>query len=213
MKKRKLTGFIKSAPIIVLLAMNPATLNSDIPNKYMPLNAQELTEVVAQTPTNNISTLNLSAVQAPEDAEYPLGWAYLRGKAIKEVIPTVGGGRKANLVLSGTRDTKDVYKVYYIDAKMKDGNLYHRPPEVHSLIYHDLGEENGFLGIKLQDYLYHDKNEPNKLTGYMYREMPLDDKSAQYLIDLLTNDTKWNNKTDITYSETTSPKLMVPEVY
>ena len=206
----------KSAPILVLLAMNPATLNSEVPNKYMPMNDQELTEVVAPIPAAEVSTIDFREAQASQQS-YPLGWAYFQDRTIREIVPTIGGKRQAYFVLLGSgsdASNKDVYSVYYVDAESKDDNLHHYPPLVKGLVYHNLGEGKEFLGVKLEERLYHDKNSPNRMTGIMYSEVKLyDEKSAQYMLDLLTNDTKWNNKTNIGYSETTSPRVMVPEVY
>ena len=46
-----------------LLALMPAVLNSSTPVKYMPLNAQELTEVVAPIPTEDVATIEFAQVQ------------------------------------------------------------------------------------------------------------------------------------------------------
>ena len=80
------------------------------------------------------------------------------------------------------------------------------------LIYHNLGEGKEFLGIRTRQYLYHDKKDPEAITGTLYREIRLDDRAAQYLLDLRTGDTKWNNKTDISFEVTNSPRVMIPEV-
>ena len=198
---------------IGLLSLMPAVLNSSTPVKDLPLNAQELTEVVAPIPTVEVSTIDFREAQASQQ-NYPLGWAFLRNSVIKEIVPTVASGNKANLVLSGAQNSKDIHKIYYIKTGTRDDNIHHRPSEIQGLIYHNLGEDKEFLGLKLLDYLYHDENNPNKLTGYMYREVKLyDEKVAQYLLDLTTGDTKWNDKTGITFEITNSPRVMVPEVY
>ena len=202
---------LKSAPIIVLLAMNPATLNSDIPNKYMPLNAQELTEVVAPIPETQTATIDLRDVQADKDV-YPLGIPFFSRRKVQEIVPAIGDGVKANLVFTKLKkqgDENDVLQVYYIEHSYDDYNEQHDPPDVRGLIYHDLGEGKEFLGIKIYQPIYRDDGTKRGMMS----EVKLDDVSAQYLIDLLTNDTKWNNKTGITYSETTSPKVMVPEAH
>ncbi len=197
-----------------LLALMPAVLNSSTPVKDSPMNAQELTEVVAQIPSEDVATIDFREAQASQQ-NYPLGWAYLENRKIQEIVPATGGGRSANLVLMGDYDkgAKDVVNVFYIDKEFSDGNFYHHPPEVVGLVYHNLGEGKEFLGIKLRTVLYHDKNRPNMQSGVTYRETRLDDVSAQYLIDLTTGDTKWNDKTGITFEITNSPRVMVPEVY
>ncbi len=134
------------------------------------------------------------------------GWAFLNDVAIKEIVPTKCGGRDTFLVFTGIEDSNDVYKVYLIDADIKDGNSNHRPPEVRGMIYHDLGE-NEFLGLKLLDRLY-----PENMAGFMYSEMRMDiEKDAQYIIDFATNDTRWIDKTGITFEETDRTEVYVPD--
>ncbi len=161
-----------------------------------------------------MALLSLPAFCQTSQQEYPLGWAYLRSKAIKEIVPTKASGSSASFVFSGKSNTNEVYKIYYIEENETDDNYHHRPAEVEGLVYHNLGENKEFLGVKLLYFLYHDKSEPNKVTGYMYSEVKLQDvKSGQYLLDFRTDDTKWINKTDITFEVTNSPRVMMPEVY
>lgn len=161
-----------------------------------------------------MALLSLPGICQTSQPDYPLGWAYLRSKAIKEIVPTKGDGRSASFVFSGKSNTNEVYKIYYIVEGKTDDNIHHDPPVVQGMIYHNLGEGKDFLGIKLMRRLFHDQTDPNKVTGYMYNETRLDDDtSAQYLVDFTTNDTKWVDKTDITFEITNSPKVMVPEVY
>ena len=204
---------LKSVPIIVMLTMTPAELSSGTQPQYaMPVG--NLTEIPVQIPLKDVSTIDLRELQAPEEADYPLGCAYLKGRPIREIVPATGGGRSANLVLMGTKsDTSGVYSVLYIDSEDRDGNSHHYPAQVQGLVYHNLGEDKEFLGIKLREYLYHNKSEPNKVTGTMYSEIKLDDVSAQYLLDLTTGDTKWVDKTDISFEITDSPRVMPSKVY
>lgn len=74
------------------------------------------------------------------------------------------------------------------------------------MIYHDLGE-NEFLGLKLLDRLY-----PDNMAGFMYSEMRMDiEKDAQYIIDFATNDTRWVDKTGITFEVTDRTEVYVPD--
>lgn len=140
------------------------------------------------------------------------GWAFLDDVAIKEIVPTICGGRDKYLVFTGLEDSKDVYKVYLIDALKKDNNVNHRPPEVLGMIYHNLGEENAFLGLKLLHRLYHDEAAPNRMSAYMYSETKMDvEKDGQYILDFATNDTQWIDKTGITFEVTDKTRVMPPD--
>ena len=201
---------VKSAPIILLLALNSPDLNSGTQTQYM-MYPQPLTTAVAPIPETQTATIGLRDVQADKDV-YPLGIPFFSRRKVQEIVPAVGNGVKANLVLTKLKkqgEENDVLQVYYIKHSYDDYNEQHDPPDVRGLIYHNLGEGKEFLGIKIYQPIYRDDGTKSG----MMREVKLDDVSAQYLIDLLTNDTKWNNKTGITYSETTSPRVMVPEAH
>ena len=92
-------------------------------------------------------------------------------------------------------------------------NQNHEPPKVRELVYHDTGDGKEYLGIKILQNIYKSGNNTMYPDNTMEREVKLDDESAQFLLDLRTNDTKWNNTTDIKFSVTTNPKVMPPTVY
>ena len=144
--------------------------------------------------------------------DYPLGIPFFSKRKVQEIVPAVGNEVKVFLVFTKLKrqgSDNDVIHIFYVEHSYKDDNPEHHPPDVRGLIYHDLGEDKEFLGIKIYVPIY--RNDGSE--GGVIREVKLDDTSAQYLIDFLTNDTKWVNKTDITYSETISPKVMIPKVY
>ena len=53
-------------------------------------------------------------------------------------------------------------------------------------------------------------NWKQKNVKTIAREIRLDDKTAQFLIDFLTEDTKFINESGIKFIETTNPKLFYP---
>lgn len=201
---------LASVPVIVMLAMSPAMLNANSSGKAYPVDSEALTEVLASLPASEMEAAEFSYEPQATQQTDPLGVAFFRDKTIKKIVPAVGNGVKANLVLRGSTqnpNSKDVFDVFYIKHSYKDSSLGHRPPEVKELIYHDLGED-AFLGIRVHEYIY----EKGKPTRFMISEIKLDDESAQYLLDLRTNDTEWNNKTTIMFSETKNPRVALPYV-
>ena len=100
-------------------------------------------------------------------------------------------------------------QIYYIEHSYYDDNEQHDPPDVRGLIYHNLGEGKEFLGIKIYQPIY----RANGTRSGMMSEVKLDDVSAQYLLDFRTDDTKWKNKTGITFEITNSPRVMAPEAH
>ena len=145
--------------------------------------------------------------------DYPLGVAFFSRRQVQEIKPAIGNDVKANLVLvkyKGTRNPNDVEHVYYVKESWKDDNSWHEPPEVLTLIYHNTGDGKEYVGILIRNEIY--KPQDQAPTKIMLQEVKLDDDSAQLLVDLMTGDTKWTNKTEITYSETKDPKVSPPKM-
>lgn len=105
---------------------------------------------------------------------------------------------KARIVYTAPKGTtnNDVTAVYCVDYDDVNSNV--EPPKVDALIYHDLGEENEFLGI--------DVSNSNK--SY---EIRIDDEAAQYLLDSYADETKWKFKTRISFKVTKQSKLKEPK--
>lgn len=204
-------------PVIAMLAMTPAMLNGDTSAKAFAMSPEQLTEVMANIPVEASDEMTATFREVQETQEdYPLGVAYFRDLKVQQIKPAVGNGVKANIVLTKLLrqgGANDVLEVYYVKQSFKDSHPNHQPPEVKELIYHNLGGGNDFLGIRIFEYIYKPGNNTMHPDNVMEREVKLDDESAQFLLDLRTNDTKWNNKTSITYSETTNPKVMPPQIY
>lgn len=201
----------------VLLAITPAMLNGGNVAKAVTLNPEKLTEVLINIPMQELDemTSTFPGVNEPQQS-YPLGVAFFRDVKVQQIKPAVGNGVKANIVLTRLLrqgGDNDVLEVYYVKESWKDNNFNHTPPEIEELIYHNLGGDKDFLGIKIRELIYKSGNKTMHADYVMEREVKLDDESAQFLIDLKTNDTKWNDKTKITFSETTNPKVMPPKVY
>ena len=199
---------------VTLLVMAPAMLKGNSLSKAMTNEPKQLTCVVDDLETDEmISTIPEIQESQQED---PLGVAYLRNKVIQQIIPAIGNGVKANIVLTKIRfQTKenDVQKAYYIEHSFKDNNENHRPPEIRELIYHNIGKDKEYLGIKIVRWIFYEGNNSLYPDKIMESEVKLDDESAQFLLDFRVNETKWNNRTNISFTETTNPKVMPPQVY
>lgn len=103
--------------------------------------------------------------------------------------------------------TNEVTHVYLVSYGEEDDNPSHIPSRVNGLIHHDLGKDKQFLGIQITSRHYESKYD-TKAEWIGGNEMRLDDdETAQYLLDLRTDDTEWVNKTGITFSVTKDPKL------
>lgn len=205
-----------AVPVIVLMAMNPSLLNAEEPIKFMPTKNLDVTELLAYQPANTQST----AVLNPEGAIHnhshlPLYSEYLTTESIKTTKKALGNGAEYHVVLTNCSmhdKTNNVDNVYVIKKGYSCKNSEEHPPIVLELIYHNTNDGKEFGAVKLlEPIIDHAKNDAN--CGTMIREVKLDDESAQFIIDFMAGDTKWINKTNIKFSETSSPKLMDPIVH
>ena len=155
---------------------------------------------------------NTSAAIQSSQQDFPLNLPFFSRRKVQEVVPAIGDGVKAYLVFTKLKkqgEENDVLQIYYIEHSYYDDNEQHDPPDVRGLIYHNLGEGKEFLGIKIYQPIY----RANGTRSGMMSEVKLDDVSAQYLLDFRTDDTKWKNKTGITFEITNSPRVMAPEAH
>ena len=201
---------LAKVPVVLMIAMSPAMMNGKTPIQYMPLDEGNMTEMFEQAP---VETNDATYVARPEEfqQDYPLGVAYLSYEKIRQIVPAVGNGVKANIVLatrSADKTPNNVEYVYYIKNSYKNDRC-EVPPVVRALIYHNLGPDKEYLGIEIKENFY-----KNGIPDYyVVREVKLDDKSAQFLLDLQAGSTKWNDKTGIKFRETTNPNVQPPKKY
>ena len=191
---------LASVPVIVMLAMAPMAEGKQ-PAQFVSIDSEHLTELVAQANATAPKTYEYTQKPQKED---PLGIPLFRHRKIQEVMNCTGNSKNGKLVLTDDpfgKTPNNVRYVYYIPGDYK-GSQYVDPPIVTRFIYHDCGEES-FAGIEVHEE-YQDKQKNVKTIA---REIRLDDKTAQFLIDFLAEDTKFINESGIKFIETTNPKL------
>ena len=201
---------LAKVPVIVMLAMSPAMLNAGN-NKAIQLEEGQLKEILAQIPEDE-SVPTAEFIQGTEQTKSPVV-PFLRFANIKKVVPAKGNDVSAKLFLIAniTDGSEDVVRdIYYVkDSDIKEGkykNDYERPPRVEKVIYHDLGEDE-FIGIGVFEEIY---DKDGVAVANSYREIRLDDNSAQYVADLLADKTRFQDKTNIPFTVSKNPDLMRP---
>lgn len=202
---------IKKVPVIVLLAMNPATLNSKIPTMPETDNPNKITILAPETKSSDALTYVISPkIEGVEQSDPPFGWAYLSdGIQIQQVIKGKSPFSSYNMLYTKYTESgnpMDVKNVYIISADEKKSNnpLIH-PPKVVKIVYHNIGDEKEYCGAVVEQY-YLDNNGNSK--GSFTREIRMDKNSAQSLIYLISGHTKWNYKGPIEFEETTKPNTI-----
>lgn len=203
----------KTVPVIVLMAMKPALLNSAATMSNLQGEEENPNLITMAEPAQNFEIDDATYVMQPKVEEvqqnYPLNVAYFSQDAkIQQIIPCVGNGVQANIVFSKSsyRGKEDeVQDIYFIKQSYKSKALHGKPPWIVSLNYHNLGGEKDFMGVRVIEQFSD--------GSYQEREVRLDDDSAQQIVNLLIGKTKWANKTGIGYSETNSPELMRAKLF
>lgn len=198
---------LASVPVIIMLAMAPMAEGKQ-PAQFVPIDSEHLTEVLVQA--NSVTPKAYAYSQAPQN-EAPLGINYYtRYGRVQEVINAKADGNDVTLVFYSLRkdQTPLVNDIHFFDHTY-DKNSLKLPPSIQELVYHDLGPGEEFCGVKLYKKI---KNKKTGQISHVEYEYKLDDASAQKIIDLIAGDSKWTNRTDIEFSETTSPNVAPPKV-
>lgn len=135
--------------------------------------------------------------------------AYLakNGRVLK-ILPCTGNGKPGTIVLdswlSKLTSTSAVGTIYYIPDSYLNSftNEKKVPPVVTKLIYHNLGPDKEYLGIKVRENIYEGTDQ---VQSYYFHEVRLDDTSAQYLLDVNAGSSPWPDRTNIEFTETKDP--------
>jgi len=204
-------------PVVMLMAMSPSLLNANEPVKFAPVNDSNMTEVLgavseyAQEEPTYVMDTNAAQQQKKKN---PFGSSFMALTTIKAAYDATGNISPYKLVFTtfdGNPNTKKVSHVFFIPEDYKCNNPSIFPPEVTELVYHDLGKDKEFCGVKVHYDIFNDKEEQ---TGVMFREIRVDDDTANRIIDILAQDekSKFINETDIKFTRTNSEALMEPYV-
>lgn len=179
-----------------LLALMPAVLNSSTPVKYMPLNAQELTEVVAPIPTEDVATIEFAQVQQAKPKQILPGIIDSTSIQFKKTYKMEGKNYTLYFIDSAkeVRPKKNIVTDIFLIPEdfsyiYKFGESRNYPPRLKKFIYHDLGDpENKDYCSALLHERRCDKNGEN--SRFLEREVRLPDDVANDIIGLFSGDTE-----------------------
>ncbi len=212
-------AYKRACAIVAFVAMSSATLNSAEPVKVLPIDAEQLTQSIA-TPNQEkeVSTINFHQAQQKQKKHpyLPGGFAYLD---MQEAFRAKMDGVEMRIILAKCDESKNaspnqVDKIYFIPPDYpdyKDENLSYLP-QIIELVYHDLPNGKEYLGVKTAIYTFSKNGLKKPPVAVIYAEHRINDRAAQYLLDLRTGDTQWINKTGIPIRFTTDPNVKPMEV-
>lgn len=201
---------LQKVPVIVLLAMNPATLNSAIPTQPEADNPDQIVMVEAEHSTS----VKSPQVESTQKSNAPFGWEIFNSKLedIKFSMPATGNGAPYHLVFTAPKNVNDrIDNVYLVkDGRPGSIRMGDHPAEVLEFRFHNLGsdEENFGSVITLESMLGPDRTE----IGTMMREIMIEEPEGQKIVDLLMGNTKWKNETFIKFREVYDANIQEPVI-
>ena len=198
--------------IVAVVAMSPAMLKGTEPVKAMPLDAEQLTEIIAAPrQEKEVSTINFH--HAPSRLKEFLGDDRVLYKK-----SFVSDGKKYTMFYSngGLIDRAGrenfVTEVIFVPSDYDYvQNEDVKPPWLTKLIIHDFGSDRGFVGAKIK-YI---KSEPDEYgfyyNNYYEKEIRLPGDIMNELMDLLLEETKFKPSPGLLklpVERTSSPNLI-----
>lgn len=197
--------------IVAVVAMSPAMLKGTEPIKAMPLDAEQLTEIiVAPRQEKEVSTINFH--QAPSRLKKFLGddRVLYKKSFVSDGIKYTMYYSNGSLFNPASREENFVTDVIFVpsDYVLKEDK---RPPWLTKLIYHDLGSDKEFIGANIR----YTKEVPDEYYGtqnaYFEKEIRLPNDIANEVMDLVLGDAKFIPSPDLSKmkkEKTKSPELI-----
>ncbi len=210
----------KTVPVIVLMAMNPALLNSAATMSNLQGEEENPNLITMAEPAQNFEIDDATYVMQPKTVKEtqdvkkaPYGWNLFLQDDIVEVNKGHNALGNFDMVYTNNRiDESGSISDVYIVQKSRDipaKSAFH-PPKVFKLMYHNIGKDKEFCGVITKEDLL---DENGQYISGIEKEIRLDDDTAQKLIDLVTNHSKWKNNTFIKICETKSERLFPTTKY
>ena len=210
------SSIMTKVPVIVLLAMNPATLSSAIPVMPETDNPNNIVMLAPEQKSVDKNTYVIAPeLQDIQQINPPYGWEHFRfGKIQHSSNVVVDGKYNRDLVfytpVSMKRQGNVVGEVFIVDPNKPGGHLITpHPPKIEKIIYHDIGKDKEFCSVKTVESLVDDSGN---YIGYAYRELRIDDDSANKLMALTLNKLEWKNATRIDFIVTKTADLAEPKI-
>ena len=210
------SSIMTKVPVIVLLAMNPTTLSSAIPVMPETDNPNNIVMLAPEQKSVDKNTYVIAPeLQDIQQINPPYGWEHFRfGKIQHSSNVVVDGKYNRDLVfytpVSMKRQGNVVGEVFIVDPNKPGGHsITPHPPKIEKIIYHDIGKDKEFCSVKTVESLVDDSGN---YIGYAYRELRIDDDSANKLMALTLNKLEWKNATHIDFIVTKTADLAEPKI-
>lgn len=194
---------LAKVPVIVLLAMNPATLNSKIPTMPEADNPNKVVMLAPETKSAEKSTYVISpeveeTQQSGNDFLLPVD-----SETALKIQDFNYLGHKYKVVYASDSDTpeNEINNIYFYkdNKKMNPGRLF-------GLIHHETVEGKTFEGALIKTPLYRD----NKLKAIKESEIELPQYVSDFMYNVINNKTNFKNGLYLVTLYKSSSSLLSP---
>ena len=201
-------GALQKVPVIVLLAMNPATLNSAVPTQPEADDPNHIVMVASESEKAESAYATYPQVESTQQSDAPFGWVSLK----RYKIPFIMRGKTpmnefTMMFATSTLANGDYSKITDVfilrDGQNPSNGPFTPPPKLERLYYHNTGDGKEYYGAYIADPIS-DKN--GNEVAFQRHEIRIDYNTAQNILKLIKGNTKWINDTNILYYETNSPQ-------
>ncbi|MBP3846851.1 hypothetical protein J6I39_03790 [bacterium] len=199
------SSMLTKVPVIVMLAMNPVTLNSAIPT--MPETDNPNRIVMTSPEQRKLSKSDCDLIPMLFEVEQSDGDFILPLESQKALnVQNVRFGINNYKFVYATNGYKQD-AISYIYAYKNGGKT--NPGNVIKLIYHEPEDGKNFLGAVIRTNIYKDYQH----IGYIESEISLPDDVANFINNVLNNKSVYkNNLHNVKVYSTTNKNFMPPNV-
>lgn len=201
-------GALQKVPVIVLLAMNPATLNSAIPTQPEADDPNHIVMVASESEKAESAYATYPQVESTQQSDAPFGWVSLKRYKIPFIMRGKTPVNEFTMVFATSTlangDYTKITDVFLInDDDFPSVNPYDAPPRLERLYYHNTKDGKEYYGAYIAEPIC---NKDGVEKAFRRIEKRIDNNTAKQIINLLNGNTKWTNETKIKLYETASSK-------
>ena len=207
---------LAKVPVIVLLAMNPATLNSAIPMMPETDNPDKIVMLAPETKSADAATYVISPeTEELQQTDPPYGWLSLKRYKIQNEVHGKSPMFEYDMLFATSTlangDYNKITDVFIIrNGQNPSNNPYTPPPKVEKLYYHNTEDGKEYYGAYIADPI---SDSAGNEKSFKRHEIRIDDNTTKQIINLIKGNTKWDNATKIRFFETKSPQRQETIIY
>lgn len=212
--QRKGVTDLGKMPVVVLLAMTPALSEAKMPENHSAGIIPPATEVIYEDPEENEDNflIYMPKMSNTEQTRSPYGWKSLEGLHINYAKKFKAGGHEYNMLFTSNHNDSEVNEIFIFDVNSNGTkHIAQDPPMVKQVVYHNIGKDKEFCGVILERDIL--EQESGKYKGTIRSEMRLPDDVAQDIVDLITNYSKFQDKTNVKIKEVNTANLLPTKLY